>query len=486
VAAFAAGAAVAPAAAAAPGSTLRKGPYLQDLGPDAVSVRLELDPPGRAALEVEGPAAEDRRVPGGDRPAAFQAFAVTGLQPRTTYRYRVVLLDAKETRPPAGEGSFTTAPRAGDPAPVSFLVYGDDRTDDAAHAAVVRALVDAARPRPAADGGSNADASANAHANAADFLVNTGDFVEDGSNELLWQRFFAIERPLLRDHCVFASVGNHELVQATGESFLRYFGDGADAAAAPGVVGAGESSPRERAEQGRRRFVRTVRWGEVLVLFLNGLDTFASTGDRRWLDGELARADLEPGITFRLVVLHHGPYSSGPHGKNARLWSSGVVDLLRRHRVDLVVSGHDHIYERGEADGLKYVVSGGGGAPLYPIRKRLATSRVAESVFHFIEVTIAGQRFDLVTRRVDGSVVDRCGFSKGGAWDCDAASGRLASASSGRSSSAARSRGAAGSPAASGSRCGCAVPSAQPIAGDRVLLGLALAFGLARARRRKR
>ena len=37
-------------------------------------------------------------------------------------------------------------------------------------------------------------------------------------------------------------------------------------------------------------------------------------------------------------------------------------------RVSFVFSGHDHLYQRGEVDGLKYVVSGGGGAPLYSVR----------------------------------------------------------------------------------------------------------------------
>ena len=38
---------------------------------------------------------------------------------------------------------------------------------------------------------------------------------------------------------------------------------------------------------------------------------------------------------------------------------------MRESKVELVLAGHDHIYERGEGGGLKYVITGGAGAPLY-------------------------------------------------------------------------------------------------------------------------
>jgi hypothetical protein len=62
---------------------------------------------------------------------------------------------------------------------------------------------------------------------------------------------------------------------------------------------------------------------------------------------------------FNIVILHYPPYSSGSHGNNEvtqlDYYSTGV---------DIVFSGHDHIYERTEKmneEGMYYIVNGLGG-----------------------------------------------------------------------------------------------------------------------------
>ena len=97
-----------------------------------------------------------------------------------------------------------------------------------------------------------------------------------------------------------------------------------------------------------------------------------------------------------------------------------VPELLAAHGVDLLFSGHDHIYERGQGVGIKYIISGGGGAPLYRTSK-VATTRMSEATYHFVEVTTDGDALHVLARRIDGSVLDQCGFRKGTGWDCDMA-----------------------------------------------------------------
>jgi Calcineurin-like phosphoesterase/Secretion system C-terminal sorting domain len=60
---------------------------------------------------------------------------------------------------------------------------------------------------------------------------------------------------------------------------------------------------------------------------------------------------------WRIVVVHHSPYSSGKsHGSNlAAQWP------YKAHGAQLVLSAHDHVYERLIIDGLTYVVNGLGG-----------------------------------------------------------------------------------------------------------------------------
>ena len=62
---------------------------------------------------------------------------------------------------------------------------------------------------------------------ASDFLIHTGDFVENGASLAQWQSFFDIESPLLGGRCLFAAVGNHELTDKAAGRNVALVGRGA-------------------------------------------------------------------------------------------------------------------------------------------------------------------------------------------------------------------------------------------------------------------
>ncbi|MGH7328049.1 MAG: metallophosphoesterase family protein, partial [Polyangiaceae bacterium] len=298
-----------------------------------------------------------------------------------------------------------------------------------------------------------------------DFLVNSGDLVANGAQLDLWQRFFDIEGPLLRDRCLFAAIGNHELLETSGANFLRYFG---------------EDTPDAT---GLRKLYRTVRWENTRFFFLNGTDEFTTSDERHWIDGELAKTDNEANLVWRIVIVHHGPWSSSLHGNNPRLWNGGMLDIFKAHHIDLIVSGHDHVYERGESHGMAYLVSGGGGAPLYPIGDPLKSTRKGESSYHYIEAKIDGDTFSMTAKRIDGALLEACGFKKGSDWDCDSPSVH-GNATSSAASSTASSGGTKSSQnpddsttSDKSSKCGCKMPGtgeSSPFAWLGVLVSAAL------------
>lgn len=434
------------AAAAAKG----KGPWVQRVTPTSAVVRLEIDPPGPLTVEVAAAGPSDAGAGRGPRtvtsPEARDLHSVLldGLEPGTRYAYTVKGAGAART------GSFTTAPPEGSTASFRFLAYGDNRSDDAAHAAVVKAML-------AAPG---------------DFLVHTGDFVEDGGSADDWQRFFEIEAPLLRDRCVYSAVGNHELTDGAGIAYARYLG--ATDPPSPSV------SARDR--RAPEHLNGTYRWGNARFFLVNSLVEYRTGVDRRWLEKALSDADAEKGLVWRIVVMHHALWSSGPHGNNRTLIAADVPGLLRKHKVDLVFGGHDHIYERGTNEGLAYVITGGGGAPTYKIRAAQPFAKKVESARHFVEVTVSGELLQTRAVRPDGSTLDACDLEKGRGWTCDGAPAPAAAGPVGSAEPAKPPAKPAGERDAS--RCGCRAVGSTAGGPGAVVGVVALGAWLARARDR--
>jgi hypothetical protein len=113
-----------------------------------------------------------------------------------------------------------------------------------------------------------------------------------------------------------------------------------------------------------------VTWGRVGLFALDSDPSepdgnTADSAQGRWLQGALAASKAR----WKVVYMHHAPYSSGPHG--SATWMRWPY---KAWGADLVLAGHDHTYERFEIDGLPYVVNGMGGAVFYPLGKPVAGS----------------------------------------------------------------------------------------------------------------
>lgn len=106
-----------------------------------------------------------------------------------------------------------------------------------------------------------------------------------------------------------------------------------------------------------------------------------------WLEAQLCETDdLGLGV---VVAMHCPPFSSAKEDpSNPELEEHLVKSVLDRHRVDLVVSGHAHCYERLERRGVTYLISGGGGgvfdAPVPEDERDPRSVRMATGVNHFV------------------------------------------------------------------------------------------------------
>jgi hypothetical protein len=109
----------------------------------------------------------------------------------------------------------------------------------------------------------------------------------------------------------------------------------------------------------------------------------------KWLDTAFADA----GDKWRICFFHHPLYSSGQHASEGRdVIRPALERALVRNRVNVVFSGHDHLYERTRPQqGIVYFVSGGGGRSLYKLQLS-EFDEVGVSEHHFMVAEVAGDR----------------------------------------------------------------------------------------------
>jgi predicted phosphodiesterase len=258
--------------------------------------------------------------------------------------------------PPAGEGTFRIA------------VLGDTHSTDGVHARIV----------------------ADMRAAAPDLVLHTGDVsLKPGENGGAAE-FFRVEAPLLKSVPIVAARGNHDgSVSRFVDTFVR-------------PRGAGDTS------------WYIARFGNVAVVVLDTNESVSASGPQGlWLERTLAALAAEPDVAFRFVVMHWGPFDSGSgHGSNLDVRTE-LVPLFERYGVDIVFSGHDHIFERSTIHGVRYVVTGGGGGGggKYGRKRHVpmgaSFTEASAAVPHFCLLEVAGRALRFTAREAEtGRLLD--------------------------------------------------------------------------------
>jgi 3',5'-cyclic AMP phosphodiesterase CpdA len=240
-----------------------------------------------------------------------------------------------------------------------FAVFGDTRTGHSVHRQLMEAL-------------DHED---------IDFLVHTGDMVERGGRKEEWLRYFQIEREVLADMPVVPAVGNHDV--SGRDYFRRYF---------------------LHAEWAEDRNYYTFDWGNLRIVVLDsGIE--CRNGCEQYAFAEHALREGARRGQLMAMMLHYPPYSAGRHGSSLDV-QKPVHDLARRHGVELIITGHDHNYERTKPiDGTTYIVSGSAGAPVRPVSPRWFTAE-ARTEPHYILIDVEEKRLIMRAINLQGDTFD--------------------------------------------------------------------------------
>jgi len=353
-----------------------RGPIVQRVGERSATVVFETDLPMLGEVRWGTAASSyDRRVSDGEA-ATRHALTLEGLPRDQEIHYQAAAtMEPGAADDPSADFAFHVAPAAGEV--VRFVVYGDVRGGHEVHGEITRAAL----------------------GEAPDFVVSTGDMVQRGIDEADWQRYFAVSRDLLARIPVYPVIGNHD-TGGGGEGAGRRL---EDAFALP--------DRPEGCPPGAAWYSFEVGGVHVVILDSN---RYEDERQLAWLRADLTAARAG-GARAIFAAAHHGPYSRGPHGGEPTA-AARYAPVLAAAGASLFFSGHDHLYERGEVGGLGYVVSGGGGAPLYAPRCgtpgkpacKPDGARMVVSVHHYVVVEVYRDYFTLCAKRPDGTPVEAC------------------------------------------------------------------------------
>ncbi len=218
--------------------------------------------------------------------------------------------------------------------------------------------------------GSNALSAALGMMPDADFVVNCGDFTDDSTNEE-WDLYDAAFGEININTTLVPVAGNHD-----GLGVWNWFDN---------MFNLDTSESVETFDGVNYSF----DYGNIHFAVLNTNDLLSvSLSQLRWLENDMNSTDKD----WKIVAMHKSPYSLGKDAKwpDAMYLQDELAETLDRCNVDLVLSGHDHMYLRTKAlkggevneDGTVYVLAGTAGAKRYEIRSFLAGS--------FIETDMIG------------------------------------------------------------------------------------------------
>jgi hypothetical protein len=224
--------------------------------------------------------------------------------------------------------------------------------------------------------------------NAGELLLTLGDNAySKGTEQEFQDRMFTPMAALLRQVPLFTSLGNHEYGTAQGQPYLDNF-----------------YLPANNSEHSERYY--SFDWGPVHFVALDSscasgrydADDCTLNAQKSWVAQDLAATKLP----WKIVFYHHPSWSSGKHGSEPTM-QKVFGPIFEQSGVDLVLTGHDHNYERSKpmkggkvADsgtrGIPYVVVGSGGADLrgFPKKAPAWTAYRNNTDVGYLEVAVEG------------------------------------------------------------------------------------------------
>jgi len=237
-----------------------------------------------------------------------------------------------------------------------YIIYGDSRGvwDNWLHAKKVAYAINLEHP---------------------DIVIHDGDMVRNGRDETQWTIWLDFMKPLMQNTTVFTVLGNHE---ENGDRYYEIF-----------------------ALPDNEKWY-SFDYGSCHFIILDNYESYDKTSEQyNWLKKDLSSTSKP----FKIVCMHEPIYCSGRHEPRRdirRVWEP----LFKEYDVNLVFQSHNHYYQRtNPIDGVTYIVTGGGGAPLYdPVDASFINISVKD--YHYCVLDVSESKIICYAKYINGTVFD--------------------------------------------------------------------------------
>ena len=234
-------------------------------------------------------------------------------------------------------------------ASLDFAAYGDCRHSPSVHRKVAASIA-AADPK---------------------FTLVTGDLLDEPESEAAWTEVRDILKDL-RKKPYYCAFGDHD----------------------------GGSKNLFQKEMGEERNYYDKREGDCHLFILDSRNDFTDAPQVEWL----TRTATASTAKHKFAVFHHPPFMIyGKRMGEAEKIRPNIHPLLVKLKFCAAFCGHQHAFYSTLRDGVRYVVTAGGGAPLRAID--LANGQpgdIARKFYHFVGLKFAGPRIDAFVYDEDG------------------------------------------------------------------------------------
>ncbi len=244
----------------------------------------------------------------------------------------------------------------------TIIIYGDSRTNDSIHKKIVENILNI---NPVA-------------------IMFTGDMVANGSDLVQWKTFKSIALDKFSEYKInfYSSLGNHE---GDGKSYLEIL-----------------NLP------GNERFFTVKELNINFIILDNTSDMSENSEQYKFLVDELKKIDK---TKINVIIMHYPVFNSGRHSGHNEL-KNLLHPLFKEYGIDIVFSGHDHNYEKLYKDGVYYIITGGGGAPLYDLKKKDENSLLFIKEYHFCKLYFTENVLNIEVIDINSKVIDNFSINK--------------------------------------------------------------------------